>query len=172
MVISPPQISEKSSTGTNTLRLNPTAMDQTPTQPCQPHNSPYQHVKELLCPVENLISVPILYGLDNGALNEGHVTELNPLDNSRSFAWGMGPSGINTNIATTRKRPTLTQSTNTSKELLDTQVWVGTKRASRDHQKHEPETNMEKTKRQRVLAETTKPPILMVTVLSQPRQSP
>jgi len=100
------------------------------------------------------------------------VTGLSPQDTSRSLAWDMGPSDINTNIATTWKSPTLTQSTSTSKELLGTQDRVGTKRASRDHQENECETNMEKTKRRWVLAETTKPPLPMAAATSQPRWSP
>ena len=83
-------------------------MEHTPTQPCQPHDNPHQHEKELPFLAGNLISVPISYGLDSGVLKEGHVTGLSPQDTSRSFAWDMGPSDINTNIATTWKSPTLT----------------------------------------------------------------
>ena len=89
--------------------------------PCQPYDNPHQHEKEHPFSAGNLISVPISYGLDSGALKEGHVTGLIPQDTSRSFAWDMGPSVINTNIATTWKSPTLTQSTITSEELLATQ---------------------------------------------------
>ena len=108
MVSSQLQIMVKISTGTDTLKPNPTGMEHTPTQPCQPYDSPHQQVKEIPFLVGNLISVPILYGLDRDALNEGHITRLTPHDTSCSFAWDMGPSVINTNIATTWKSPTLT----------------------------------------------------------------
>ena len=105
-VILLPQITEKISTGANNLKPDPTVMDHTPTQLCQPLDNSHQHENELHFQAGNLISVPISYRLDRGALNEGHMTELTPPDTSRSFAWGIGPSGNNTQMATTWKRPT------------------------------------------------------------------
>ncbi|KAL0008729.1 hypothetical protein SO802_010231 [Lithocarpus litseifolius] len=74
---------------------DPTVMDHTPTQLCQPQGNLHHHEKVLRFPAGNLISVPISYGLDKEEINEGHVNRRTPTDNSRSFAWDTGTNGNN-----------------------------------------------------------------------------
>ena len=145
----------------------------TPKQTCKPHDNPYPHFLSLDMPADDLFTVPILYSLDNQETKEGHVTKIVPKVKLHPRALEKGSASNFSQKATTWKRTPQTQCKEKKDKITNSLTWVGTKRAEWDHKhKYGSNTEKEKNKWHKVLADETKPIIPTAAATSQPRRAP
>ena len=168
-----PQIMQELPPEPDTLKPKPMEADHTPKQTCHPYDSPHRHsmVSDILA--HDLFTVPILYSMDKQETIEGHVTQTVQKMKPHPRAWEKGSASNFPQKASTWKKTSQTQCKEKKDKPTTFLPRVGTKRAERDHKhKEEFNTEKEKNKRHKVLADETKPTIPTATAASQPRRTP
>ena len=169
-----PQIMQKSPPEPNTLKPNPMETNPTPKQTFQPHDSPHPHFMSSNIPANDLFTIPILYSMDNQETKKGHVTQIVPKVKPHPRAWEKGSASNFPQKVTTWKRTPHTQCKGKKKDKITNSLTrVGTKRIEQDHKhKYGSNTEKEKNKWHKGLADETKPTIPKAAATPQPRRTP
>ena len=168
-----PQITQKSPPEPDTLKPNPMETDPTSKQTCQPHDSPHPHFMSSNIPTNDLFTVPILYSMDNQETKKGHVTQIVPKVKPHPRAWEKGSASNFPQKVTTWKRTPYTQCKEKKDKITNSLTRVGTKRIEQDHKhKYGSNTEKEKNKWHKGLADETKPTIPKAAATPQPRRTP